>query len=150
MTLAQGANADFRHTVTTTADRATIWRLWTNPATWAAWDKGLKSAVSTGPLGPDATGQITPLSGPQSTFTITEWRGGESYAFETKLPFATLKVRRYFEAGEPTRFTHHVTFSGPTGGLWASRLGPDFRRALPPTMAALAAQAELQTKSLAP
>ncbi len=142
--MAEGTNRRFRHSVKTTAPRAAIWQLWAEPATWGAWDRGLRSAAASGPLGPGVTGTIVDLAGRRASFRITEWHPGEVYAFATRLPLARLHVRRAFLPGPATRLMHEVHFSGPLAPLWARALGPGFRRALPPTMAELVRLAEAQ------
>lgn len=140
--LAEGSNRRFSHTVTTTAERAAIWRLWMDVPSWKEWDDGLKDAECTGPLSLGSQGRITPKSGTNAAFEITEFSPGEAYALTTKLPFARLVVRRAFEISEHTQFKHDVWFDGPFAGIWAALLGPGFRKALPPTMQKLADLAE--------
>lgn len=143
--IASGSNRRFRHTVATTASRDAIWSLWTRPETWGSWDQGLKSAEGPpGGLMAGATGTIRSRGGQRAPFKVVEWQDREAYAFTTALPLATLAVRRRFEAGEMTRFTHDVSFSGPLAALWSMILGPGFRQALPPTMETLARLAETQ------
>jgi len=133
----------FSHTVTTTASRDAVWRLWTDTDCWNRWDLGLRSASSSARyLHAKAEGHIISCSGQRAKFKVTEWVEGEAYKFETALPLATLSVRRSFEPGPKTQFTHLVQFSGPLAALWALILGQGFRRALPPTMEQLSRLAE--------
>ncbi|MEM1035419.1 MAG: SRPBCC family protein [Pseudomonadota bacterium] len=141
-TRAAGTNKAFFHEVTTTADPADVWRLWTDVSTWKDWDKGLSDAELDGAFGVGAKGKIIPLSGPSARFDVTEYNEGASYAFETRLPFARLEVRRSFVGTDPTVFRHDVSFKGLLGGFWAGRFGPGFREALPPTMETIAELAE--------
>lgn len=141
--IAPGTNRDFSFTVMT-GNPDGVWALWTDPATWGDWDKGLKSAAMTGQMRPGSTGTITPLSGPQSQFRVVTFDLKKSYAFETRLPLAVLRVARSFNA-DRTAFTHRVTFSGLMGFAFASMFGPGFRKALPPTMQKLNTLAEAQT-----
>ena len=143
VTIAQGTNSDFSFTVVT-GNPDGVWALWTDPATWGDWDKGLKSAAMIGQMRLGSTGTITPLSGPQSQFRVVTFDPKKSYAFETRLPLAVLRVARSFNA-DRTAFTHRVTFSGPMGFAFARMFGPGFRKALPPTMQELNTLAEEQT-----
>ena len=140
--LAEGTNRAFSHTVTTDAPSEHVWQLWTDTTTWKDWDKGLKDAEIDEPFALGAKGQILPLSGPSSRFEVVEYVEGQSYAFETRLPFARLTVRRSFVSLNPTTLQHEVSFEGALAGFWASRFGPGFRAALPPTMTSLADLAE--------
>jgi len=143
--LAAGSNRRFHHTETTTATRPAIWARWSDPATWGDWDKGLKAAAIDGPFGVGASGWITPLKGPKAAFLIEEMDPEVSYTFATSMPGAKLRVRREFVAtasGE-TVFRHIVWFDGAMAWLFSRLYGKQFRRALPPTMQALAVLAEV-------
>ncbi len=140
--LAAGSNRAFSHEVTTTAAPDAVWALWTDASTWSQWDKGLKSASHKGPMAAGSIGQIMPLSGPASKFTVEALVPGQSYRFTTDLPLAKLTVTREIIGTSPTRFRHDVRFSGLMASFWASRFGPGFRAALPPTMNTLARLAE--------
>ncbi len=146
--LAAGSNRAFYHEASTSASRRQIWALWTDPASWATWDRGLTSARAEETLALGTVGTIVDLGGRESRFTVTEYEELSSYAFETRLPLARLVVRRSFidgvsnDADEPTLIRHDVSFSGILGRFWARRFGPGFRTLLPPTMYALITEAE--------
>lgn len=140
--LAEGTNRAFSHTVTTDASSDRVWQLWTDVTTWKDWDKGLKDAKIDEPFALGAKGQILPLSGPSSRFEVVEYVEGQSYTFETRLPLARLIVRRSFVSLDPATFQHEVSFEGFLAVFWASRFGPGFRAALPPTMTSLSELAE--------
>lgn len=141
--IATGTNKDFSWQRATYAPAEEVWRLWTDPATWGAWDKGLKSARAEKPLGLGVTGTLEPASGGTARFRVIAWDLGRSYAFRTALPFASLRIDRSLEIVDHyVGVTHRVRFEGPLASLWAAWLGPGFRAALPPTMDALARLAE--------
>lgn len=142
--LADGTNRAFSHIVETKAAPDRVWYLWTDVSTWKDWDAGLKDAELDGPVTLGAKGKIIPLSGPSARFEVIEYVDGQAYAFETRLPFARLTVRRSFIDRDPTVFQHEVSFSGALAGFWAGRFGKGFRAALPPTMETLANLAEQQ------
>ena len=144
--VANGTDMAFFHERTTTAFPKTIWKLWTNADSWKEWDRGLKSAELAGKMKVGSEGKIYSESGPPASFVITEYRQGKSYTFVTSLPSAKLTIRRSFVGKSPTRFRHDVSFSGPMATAYVSRLGPSFRKALPPTMDALANLAEARAK----
>lgn len=138
--IAPGTNREFSFTVpTTNPDR--VWELWTTPSTWQEWDKSLKSASIQGKMSLGSVGQIVPLSGPKSTFSVVSFEPKKSYAFETRLPGAVLRVERLFNV-DRTEFTHRVSFSGLTAGAFARMFGPGFRAALPSTMRGLKSLSE--------
>lgn len=146
-TIAQGANARFFHEVETRAAPERIWFLWTTPQTWRLWDQGLADAEFSGPFVVGATGRIVPKSGPKTRFRVTALQELRFYAFETSLPLARLVVERSIISRDPTLIRHDVSFKGAFGAVWASLFGPDFRKALPPTMdelVRLAGEGELE------
>ena len=138
--IAPGTNRDFSFTVSTSNPNG-VWDLWTTPSTWGQWDRGLKSASMDGEMVLGSVGQIIPLSGPSSSFEVVSFDPKRSYAFETRLPGAVLRVARSFN-DDRTQFTHRVTFSGFAAGAFARMFGPQFRQALPPTMRQLKALSE--------
>ena len=145
MVLAKGRNSSFSHTIETSAAPDRIWRLWTDVSNWATWDGGLKSASMNGVFEVGASGQIVPLKGSRVPFTVTAAIPRTSSTFVTKLPFAELKIERSLVAlphNAGTRFTHHVSFTGPLREVWGFILGRGFRKELPKTMAKLAKCAE--------
>lgn len=110
-------------------------------SSWKHWDGGLADAEgSVSDLG--ATGVVIDRSRRRSPFEVTEYEEGQVHAFSTKLPGGALVVRRSIIGTGPTCFRHEVRFIGIGGLLFSQLLGRGFRRALPPTMKAVAQQAE--------
>ncbi len=141
MQLAKGTNSFFSHTLETTASPDSVWRLWTDVSTWAAWDGGLKSASMNGAFEVGAVGKIVPLKGSIVPFTVTAATPKISSTFVTNLPLAQLNIERSLIAlpnNGGTRFTHNVSFTGPLRKVWGFILGRGFRLELPKTMAKLA------------
>ncbi|MEM1057227.1 MAG: SRPBCC family protein [Bacteroidota bacterium] len=136
--VAVGTDRAFSHTLVTTASLEAIWRLWTDPATWPEWDTELDSAALDGPWREGARGRLQPLSGPSASFTVTAV-GEHETAFSTPLPLGSLRIVRRWAPADEGRIaiTHEVSFGGFSGGLFASRLGPRYRAALPAVMARL-------------
>lgn len=138
--LTEGTNRDFSFSLATTAPDE-VWRLWTTPATWGDWDRGLTSASLAEDMALGSKGEIVPLSGPRARFVVTRFEPKMAYAFRSPLPLAGLQVERSFSADRRV-FTHRVSFDGPFGFLFALIYGPRFRAALPDTMRSLNALAE--------
>ena len=145
--LASGSNRAFHHERATSASADAIWALWMDVSRWKEWDSGLKDARADAPLRLDVEGEIIPASGPASRFRVISFDEPRSYAFRTQLPLAELEVRRSIVAAAPATFRHDVSSSGPRAGLWSALLGPQFRRALPQSMDALAGLAEAKANA---
>lgn len=142
---AEGTNRAFHASLRTAASPEAVWRVWMDVPGWKAWDEGLKDARLAEPGAPmklGTRGTVTPKSGPDSAFAVTAFEEGARYAFETRLPLATLTVERSITSRAPTEFRHDVSFSGPLAFLWSRLFGPGFRRALPPTLRAIGRIAE--------
>lgn len=119
-----------------------VWRLWTTPATWGDWDRGLASARLDGPFREGARGKIVDRAGRTSTFVVGEVEPGHRYGYHVALPGARLVLERTLHRDRPGQVRHDVAFRGPLALVWAVILGRGFRRQLPPTIAALLAAAD--------
>lgn len=130
-------------TSTTRPDR--VWQLWTEPASWGDWDRGLSSASLEGPFEPGARGRLHDTSGRASPFVVEEVDGGRRCRVRVRLPAASLVLERSLlpsYAHSETLVRHDVRFAGPLGPVFAVLLGRRFRRLLPPTLDALVRRAE--------
>jgi hypothetical protein len=128
---------------TTRPDR--VWSLWTEPASWGAWDRGLTDASLTGPFTAGARGQITDTTGRTSSFVVEQVDPGRHCRVRVLLPAAALVLDRSVlpsPADAETQVRHDVRFEGPLGPLFAVLLGRRFRRLLPETLDALVRLAE--------
>ena len=143
--LAYGTNRAFFYQVNTAASPEIIWQLWTDPTTWKNWDAEIKEAFLDSKMKLGSKGSLTPSSGLEAKFEVIEYEKMQYYAFVTKLPAATLTVKRSFVQIQPVVFRHDVFFSGTLAWLWSFLLGNKFRRALPHAMEKLAILA-LETK----
>lgn len=124
------------------ASATNIWHVWTDVARWHTWDTGLKDASLDTEIGLGAKGKLTSLEGQRSKITFVEWEAESQYTFRTRLPLASLYVRRSLsrKAGD-LWICHEVWFKGPLAGLFARMFGPRFRELLPSVMEGVLAQA---------
>lgn len=119
-----------------------VWLLWTTPSTWSAWDRGLRSASSSGAFVAGSTVTIVDRSGRRSRLDVVEVERMRRCALRVELPGARLLLTRTLEgAGDATVVRHEVRFAGPAAGVWAFVLGRRFRRLLGPTVDELVAMA---------
>ena len=128
---APGTDEDFAFSLSTGTSRAAVWAVWTDVPCWPRWDI-VEAASLEGDFALDAQG--TTGQGRISPFAVTEFTDGASYTLTLPIPDGALVIRRSFEPGEATVFTHRVQFTGPGGAAVASSLGPGFRAALPGVM----------------
>jgi hypothetical protein len=140
-----GTNRIFSCERSTTATPESVWNVWVDVARWKLWDAGLADAIATEPLALGVRGTIVPHTGANAKFEVTRFEHARSYAFETTLIAAKLRVERTLVSARPTVFRHDVTFFGPLASVWAFLLGRGFRKALPSTMNAIAQLAEQES-----
>lgn len=130
-TQAAGNRHNFYHEVITTARPAAIWRLWTTPATWPTWDKGLRSAQLEGPFQAGAKGQLQPDRGPASTFEIIEAIPEKRTVVRVRIPLGWMYLTRSITAeGETYRLRHAVEMSGPMKVFLGWLIGGRYRKML--------------------
>lgn len=68
-------------------------------SSWGDWDNGLKSAAMSGQMRLGSTGTIAPILRLQSQFKVVTFEPKDIYAFETRLPFAVLRIERSINDG---------------------------------------------------
>lgn len=144
MTTVTGTSRAFGATVATNRPDI-VWRLWTEPASWGDWDRGLTSASLSGPFAPGARGQLIDTGGRTSPFVVEDVDAGRRCRIRVRLPAAALVLERSLLASTDraeTQVRHEVRFEGPLGPVFALLLGRRFRRLLPPTLDALVRLAE--------
>jgi len=139
---ATGTNANFRMTATTSASKAAVYALWADPKAWPRWDSQVATVTFAGPARVGAKGKIKGKGGPESQFEITAMVPNERFSYVVKSAGASITYDQFIDAGEPTKFTHAVKFSGAAGGFLSGILGKRFRAALPDSMSKLKALAE--------
>lgn len=135
---------EFEHAVTTTAQAATIWGLYSDIGTWTQWDKGIEHASLEGPFVKGTRGILQPEGQERLAFELTEVEPNQGFSDVTDIPDAGIKVRfthRLTPSAEGTIISHKVVITGPN----ADAIGPGFIAALsegiPQTIAGLAALA---------
>ena len=126
----------FSHTLKTTALPEHIWEIWIDVERWSNWDTELKNAHLNMPFELGAVGELTPKTGPASTFKVIQFSPRTSYAFMLKLPLCQLNIHRYLTTElDGLYFTHEVSFQGPLAFVFSLLLGRRFKAVLPSIMA---------------
>lgn len=127
------------------AEPERVWRLWTTPATWGQWDRGLTSARLDGEFTAGASGTIVGRDGRRSRFVVDQVEPGRSVRWHVPLPGARMELTRSLLGEDRREVRHGVRFTGPLRVLWARILGRRFRPVLGPTVDALVALAGQST-----
>lgn len=139
----RSTNRHFRATVEVNASPATTWAYLTDVARWPEWDTELKSAVLDGPFTNGSTGRMTPRTGPDLRFTLSDVEPGRRYLVTTPLPVGALVMDRRLEGAPGTlTFIDHIRFTGPLRWVFGLLLGRGFRAVLPQVLQTFKQQAE--------
>ncbi|MGF1462486.1 MAG: SRPBCC family protein [Maricaulaceae bacterium] len=135
------------HRETTTAPRAAIWALWTDPQSWPRWEHELRSVKFPGPFEKGAKGSFKPTSGIGGDFIVRKVDDEIGYAITFQVPCGAILLERFFEDGaeDDTVFVQTVKFIGPSKNVFAAILTPYFRMSMPAAMERLKTRAEAQT-----
>lgn len=131
----------YEHAVETTASAEAVWRLYSDPGMWTAWDQGLERLTLDGPFVAGSRGEMVFQGQPPFAFVLTEVRPGEGFVDETTVPgVGTVRFRHTLAANEAggTRIVHVVEVEGPA----AAAAGPQITEDVPAAMATLAHLAE--------
>jgi hypothetical protein len=131
------------HSEVSSADRESVWALWSDVGSWPAWDDGIEQVTLDGPFEAGSRGSLKPAGSRAVKFAVIEARPGEGFVDETRLPLARMRFEHELTdaAGGGVRITHRVTISGPLTPLWRRVIGRDLERDLPGTVATLARHA---------
>ncbi len=105
-----------------------VYRLWSDPSTWPAWDPDVAAVEFSGPVIRGSSGRMRPTSGPETTFTVTELVSNRSVTDVSGLPGAAL----WFHHEVMPRATGSVAsvtvgITGPLRAVWKLILGRTFR-----------------------
>ena len=137
----------FQHSesITTTADPAAIWRLWSDPETWSVWDPSVVGIALDGPFAEGTSGTMT-LAGPIDVpVQLTVVEDGARYVDELTLGDLVIRIDHVVKAllDGGSEVTVSTTIEGPA----ADDVGPMVTAEAPVALAALTAMAEGQTSS---
>lgn len=135
---------EFDHTITTKAKKETIWKLYSNIATWTEWDKGIVYASLEGPFVQGSRGMLQPEDQEPLAFELTMVDPFHGFSDITDIPEAGIQIRfthLLLELAGKTRITHKVTITGPNAEQLGPVMGSEFSEGIPHTMEGLASLA---------
>jgi hypothetical protein len=120
-----------------------IWDLYADVENWPSWDPSLEWVRWHGPFVEGGSGTMKPVGAPVSKFTMPRCEPYNRYTNISSMPLARFVFDHVLEVvPEGTKITHSATVQGPLGWLFALLIGSAFRRDIPPSVIAIARQAE--------
>lgn len=145
------AAAPFVGEILVQASPATIFALYADAPSWAAWDPDVRASSREGPFAAGSVGSITPTSGPTMAIRITRVVPDRAFDAEARLPGCRMIFEHEVEPrGAATHVVHRVIFRGPLAFVFRAVIGPQLTRGIPGTMAGLKAAAEARAASGTP
>ena len=132
-----------KHTVTTTASPAAIWRIWEDVANWNTWDHGIEYSSIDGPFVTGTKGTLKPKGGPLVHTKLTHVVPMKGFVDESKLLLAKIIVSHELrESNGKTEVTHRIDMTGPLAFLFAYLIGRTMKKNLSQEMQAMVKKAE--------
>jgi uncharacterized protein YndB with AHSA1/START domain len=131
--------------VDTTASPESVWRLWSDVASWPTWDGALDHARLDGPFVPGTTGAMAVHGQGELAFALTAVDPGRGFADETPIPGGQVRLTHELEVlgGDLVRVTHRAEIAGLPEV--ARAIANQIRQGLGPAVAALVGTAEETT-----
>jgi len=122
----------------------TVWRIWSNPATWSEWNPDVVSAKLDGPFGAGATGEMTTKAGGTHRIRIAAVELGRSFRLETSpLPLTRFAFTcRVAANSSGSTISQGLAMQGPLAPLFAPMMGKRIADSFGPILKGLATKAE--------
>ena len=136
--------ADNQRSVATSASPATVWKIWSDTASWPQWNPDVQSMTLNGPFAAGATGTMKTKQGTRQV-QLTEVVPGRSFRLETTvIPLTRFAFECQVLAGPAgkTTISQAIRVGGPLGGVVGGMMGPQIANSFPALLQGLARKAE--------
>ena len=132
------------HNRETTPSPASVWRLWSDAATWPEWNADIERIEISGPFAAGSTISMTPIGQDTVELRIAEASEPRLSVDEADLGDVLIKTfHRVDSLGEGrSMVTYRMEISGPAADTVGPELGPRISEDFPETLAALTERAE--------
>jgi hypothetical protein len=130
---------EYTRTVTTSADPAAVWALWSDPTTWHAWDPAVESVAFEGHFGEGAAGTMVLAGGFEVPVTLEIVEPGRRYLDRLTMGELVIEIDHVVVPHEDGA---EVTVSTVITGPGADDVGPMVTNDAPKALEALTALAE--------
>jgi uncharacterized protein YndB with AHSA1/START domain len=135
----------FQHSVETSATPEAVWRLYSDVATWPAWDDAVERVTLDDAFAPSAVGTFKLHGQDPLDFRLLEVEPQRGFTDETSIAGGVVRFRHRIEPldGGRVRLTHAVEIEAPAPV--AEQIGAHITAGVPETMIRLAELAEEAT-----
>ena len=130
--------------IDTAASPEAIWRLWSDVASWPAWNADIEHIEISGPFAAGSTISMTPIGQDPVELRIAEAVEPDLFVDEANLGDVVVRTIHHIERlqGGRSGVTYRMEISGPAADSVGPELGPQISADFPQTLAALAQHAE--------
>ena len=121
-----------------------VWRIWSDPASWAEWNPDVARMELDGPFQQGAPLVMHTRAGRSHRMRVIDLSAPSRFVMETRpAPGMRMRFRCTVEPDSGgSRLAQGVEMSGPLGALASRRAAPKIAAGFEPILAALAARAE--------
>jgi len=135
---------EYEYSVDTAVAPDTVWRYWSDPATWPQWNKGIEKIQIDGPFTVGTTLQMTPPGENPIALRLVDIVPGELFTDEMDAGDFTVRTLHRLEqtAAGMTRIIYRTEITGSAADLVGPQLGPAITADFPDVLAALVRVAE--------
>jgi Polyketide cyclase / dehydrase and lipid transport len=123
---------EVRQSERSSAEPATVWALWADPARWSEWNDQVDRVEVDGPLEVGATARIKLRRGGKIHYTIIELKPERLLVDEAKLPGARIgHEHRISPTGDGVEISNRIYVRGPLASLYRLLMGRRVRQSVP-------------------
>jgi Polyketide cyclase / dehydrase and lipid transport len=131
------------HSIETTASRESIWRRWSDVATWGEWNADIERIEISGPFAAGSTIAMTPAG--QDTVELRLSEVSEPKLFVDEADLGDVVIRTFHRLDRldegRSRVTYRMEITGPAADTVGPQLGPQISGDFPEVLAALVERA---------
>ncbi|MEA2646722.1 MAG: hypothetical protein QOE92_1805 [Chloroflexota bacterium] len=136
--------AETSRSVETSASPGTVWRTWSDPSTWGAWNPDVESASAAGPMAEGVTGRMTTRAGGTHEIHFEAVEDGRAFTLVTRpVPLATFYFRCEISPREDgARLTQSIAMKGPSAFFFRAVATKQIVESFTPILEGLKAKVE--------
>jgi hypothetical protein len=131
------------HSIETTASPESIWRLWSDVASWPEWNADIERIEISGPFAAGSTIAMTPAGQETVELRIAEASEPDLFVDQADLGEVVVRTIHRIERQDDRRniVTYRMEISGPAADTVGPELGPQISGDFPGVLAALVERA---------
>jgi Polyketide cyclase / dehydrase and lipid transport len=131
------------HSIETSASPESIWRLWSDVATWSEWNADIERIEISGPFAAGSTIAMTPAGQDTVDLRIMQASEPDLFVDQADLGDVVVTTTHRIDRNDERRstVTYRMEISGPAADTVGPELGPQISGDFPDVLAALVERA---------